>query len=62
MPPLGNTGKQRGCTYIKQAEHVVKELLTLQGNEFNERKLVIEKAKTQLIKTTGENMEAFRKT
>ena len=43
-------------------EHVVKELLTLHGIEFNVRMLVIEKAKTSPKKTTGKNKQAFLQT
>ena len=61
MPLLGNTGK-RGFAYIPVPEHVVKVLLKLNGIEFNERKLVFEKAKTPPKKTTGKKRQAFMQT
>ena len=46
MPLLGNTRKRRGFADITVPEHLVKELLKLNGIELNGRNLVVEKAKT----------------
>ena len=61
MPLFQSTGKQRGFTYITEPEHAVKELVKLNGIEFNGRKLVIEKEKTPPKKTTGEHKLFYKR-
>ena len=51
--------KTKSFCYITVPEHEFEKLYKLHGIEFNGRKLVIEKTKTPLKKTTGKNKQAF---
>ena len=62
MPLLGNIGKRRGLAYTAVPNHVLKELLKLDGIEFNGRKLVIEKTKTPPKLTTRKSKQTFVQT
>ena len=51
--------KTKSFCYITVPEHEFEKLYKLHGIEFNGRKLVIEKTKTPLKKTTGKIKQAF---